>query len=46
MESLLASFHQNRCPATFVGHLEFLGKTEKHVYLETERARAIFRQNF
>ena len=39
---LLVSFRQNRFPTTFGGHLEFLSKTQKRVYLGNgERARAI-----
>ena len=33
MQSLLATFCKNRFPATFNGHLEFLYKTQKHIYL-------------
>ena len=33
VQSVLASFHKNHIPATFGGHLEFLCKIQKRIYL-------------
>ena len=33
MQTLLATVPKNRFPATFVGHIVFLCKMQKHVYL-------------
>ena len=33
LENLLATFLQNHFPSTFGGHLDFLRKTQKSVYL-------------
>ena len=41
MQSLLASFRQNRLLATFGGYLEFLRKIQRLVYLRMEQVRVI-----
>ena len=40
LHSLLSSFHKNRFPTTFGGHLKFLRKTQKVSISEMEQDRA------
>ena len=46
LQSVLATFHKNNFPATFGGHLEFLCKTQKRIYLGNGAWKSDFNGNF